>query len=71
MSLSGYKVRTSIAVSDLARAAEFHEGSSASRQARTQADESRIAGEKGIRELGDGGVAWFTDPDGNTFAIDQ
>ena len=27
--------------------------------------------EKGIHELGDGRVAWFKDPDGNTFAIEQ
>jgi hypothetical protein len=28
--------------------------------------------EKGIHELGDGGrVAWFKDPDGNTFAIEE
>jgi catechol 2,3-dioxygenase-like lactoylglutathione lyase family enzyme len=26
---------------------------------------------KGIHELGDGRVAWFKDPDGNTFAIEQ
>ena len=26
---------------------------------------------KGIHELGDGRVAWFRDPDGNTFAIEQ
>jgi catechol 2,3-dioxygenase-like lactoylglutathione lyase family enzyme len=27
--------------------------------------------EKGIHELGEGRVAWFTDPDGNTFAIEE
>ena len=27
--------------------------------------------EKGIHELGDGRVAWFKDPDGNTFAVEQ
>ena len=27
--------------------------------------------ERGIHELDDGKVAWFTDPDGNTFAIEQ
>ncbi len=27
--------------------------------------------EKGIHELGDGRVAWFSDPDGNTFAIEE
>jgi catechol 2,3-dioxygenase-like lactoylglutathione lyase family enzyme len=26
---------------------------------------------RGIHELGDGRVAWFKDPDGNTFAIEQ
>jgi catechol 2,3-dioxygenase-like lactoylglutathione lyase family enzyme len=127
MSLSSYKVRTSIAVSDMARARDFYErklGLSASEE---DGDDSRIyacggdtslhvyaspahAGkatatlatwyvpdleqvvdeltsngvtferyddpslktdEKGIHELGDGRVAWFKDPDGNTFAIEQ
>ena len=27
--------------------------------------------EKGIHQLADGKVAWFKDPDGNTFAIEQ
>jgi catechol 2,3-dioxygenase-like lactoylglutathione lyase family enzyme len=27
--------------------------------------------EKGIHELEDGRVAWFRDPDGNTFAVEQ
>ena len=27
--------------------------------------------EKEIHELGDGRVAWFSDPDGNTFAIEE
>jgi hypothetical protein len=27
--------------------------------------------EKGIRDLGDGTVAWFRDPGGNTFAIEE
>ena len=27
--------------------------------------------EKGIFEFDEGGVAWFRDPDGNTFAIEQ
>jgi hypothetical protein len=26
---------------------------------------------KGIHELDDGRVAWFIDPDGNTFAIEE
>jgi catechol 2,3-dioxygenase-like lactoylglutathione lyase family enzyme len=34
-------------------------------------DPSLKADEKGIHELGDGRVAWFKDPDGNTFAIEQ
>ena len=127
MSLSGYKVRTSIAVSDIGRAAEFYEGKLGLSSAETQPDESRIyacggdtslhvypspahagkatatlatwyvgdleevvdelsaAGvtfehyddpslktdDKGIHELGDGRVAWFKDPDGNTFALEQ
>jgi catechol 2,3-dioxygenase-like lactoylglutathione lyase family enzyme len=127
MSLSGYKVRASIAVSDIARAADFYEGKLGLSSAEVQPDESRIyacggdtslhvyaspghAGkatatlatwhvadleevvdelrssgvrferyddpslrtdEKGIHELGDGRVAWFKDPDGNTFALEQ
>jgi catechol 2,3-dioxygenase-like lactoylglutathione lyase family enzyme len=127
MSLSRYTVRTSIAVSDIARAAEFYEQKLGLRIAVEQADGSRIyecgsdtslhlyvspshagkapatlatwivcdleevvdelrsngvtfaryddpaltADEKGIHELGDGRVAWFKDPDGNTFAIEQ
>jgi catechol 2,3-dioxygenase-like lactoylglutathione lyase family enzyme len=127
MSLSGYKVRTSIAVSDLARAREFYEGRLGLSAADEQPDESRIyacggdtalhvyvspthagAGtatlatwyvadleqvvdelsangvtferyddpalrtdDKGIHELEGGRVAWFKDPDGNTFAIEQ
>jgi hypothetical protein len=27
--------------------------------------------ERGIHELGDGRVAWFKDPDGNTFAVER
>ncbi|MGH2993078.1 MAG: VOC family protein [Solirubrobacterales bacterium] len=34
-------------------------------------DPSLKTDEKGIHELGDGRVAWFKDPDGNTFAIEQ
>jgi catechol 2,3-dioxygenase-like lactoylglutathione lyase family enzyme len=126
MGLSAYKVRTSIAVSDIARAAEFYEAKLGLPAGKKQADESRIyacggdtslhlyaspahAGkapatlatwyvedleqvvdelnsrgvtfqryddpalktdEKGIHELG-GRVAWFSDPDGNTFAIEE
>jgi catechol 2,3-dioxygenase-like lactoylglutathione lyase family enzyme len=29
------------------------------------------ADEKGIHQLDDGRVAWFTDPDGNTFALEE
>jgi catechol 2,3-dioxygenase-like lactoylglutathione lyase family enzyme len=126
MSLSRYPVRTSIAVSDIARAAEFYErklgltatvvevdsriyacaGESslhvyaspahAGKATATLAtwhvadvervvDELRANGvtferyddpaltadEKGIHDLGDGRVAWFKDPDGNTLAIEQ
>jgi catechol 2,3-dioxygenase-like lactoylglutathione lyase family enzyme len=127
MSLSRYKVRPSIPVADLARAAEFYEGKLGLFAAEDQPDESRIypcggdtalhlyvspahAGkatatlatwyvaeleavvdelasegvtferyadpalktdEKGIHELGEGRVAWFKDPDGNTFALEQ
>ena len=34
-------------------------------------DPALRADEKGIHELGDGRVAWFSDPDGNTFAIEE
>jgi catechol 2,3-dioxygenase-like lactoylglutathione lyase family enzyme len=34
-------------------------------------DPSLKTDEKGIHERGDGRVAWFKDPDGNTFAIEQ
>lgn len=127
MSLSAYKVRPSIAVTDVSRAADFYEAKLGLRAGEEQSDESRIyacggdtslhvyespahAGkapatlatwyvedveqmvdelngrgvafnryddpvlrtdEKGIHELGDGRVAWFSDPDGNTFAIEE
>jgi catechol 2,3-dioxygenase-like lactoylglutathione lyase family enzyme len=127
MSLSSYKVRTSIAVSEMPRAAEFYEGKLGLSKVGDQPDDSRLyacggdtslhvyaspahAGkatatlatwyvadieevvdelasngvsferyadpslktdEKGIHELGDGRVAWFKDPDGNTFALEQ
>ena len=127
MSLSSYKVRTSIAVSDLVQATEFYEGKLGLSSTEDQLDDSRIyacggdtslhvyaspahagkatatlatwyvadleqvvdelssngvtferydapslkADGKGIHELGDGRVAWFKDPDGNTFAIEQ
>jgi catechol 2,3-dioxygenase-like lactoylglutathione lyase family enzyme len=34
-------------------------------------DPGLVADEKGIHELGDGRVAWFRDPDGNTFALEE
>jgi catechol 2,3-dioxygenase-like lactoylglutathione lyase family enzyme len=34
-------------------------------------DPALPADEKGIHELDDGRVAWFRDPDGNTFAIEE
>ena len=127
MSLSSYKLRTSIAVSDMARAAEFYEGTLRLAARGDQADESRVyacggdtslhvyesrahagratatlatwyvsdleqvvdelssngvtferyddpaleTNEKGIHELGDGRVAWFKEPDGNSFALEQ
>src|SRR5688572_29978681 len=127
MSLSTYRVRPSIAVSDIANAAEFYEGKLGLTVGEDQSDESRIytcggdtslhvyespahagkatatlatwhvadlkhvvdelgtkgvtferyadptlkADTKGIHELGHGRVAWFKDPDGNTFAIEQ
>ena len=42
MSLSSYKLRTSIAVSDMARAAEFYEGTLRLAARGDQADESRV-----------------------------
>jgi catechol 2,3-dioxygenase-like lactoylglutathione lyase family enzyme len=126
--LTDYRVRPSIAVSDMVVAREFYEGKLGLATAAEQADESRIymcggdtslhvypspahAGtatatlatwhvddlervvdelsssgvtferyddpaletdERGIHDLADGSrVAWFRDPDGNTFAIEQ
>jgi catechol 2,3-dioxygenase-like lactoylglutathione lyase family enzyme len=127
MSLSTFRVMTSIAVSDIAQASEFYEGTLGLSAEGEEADESRIyacggdtalhiyvsptdavkptatlatwqvsdlghvveelssrglmferfddpvlkTDEKGIHELPDGRVAWFKDPDGNTFAIEQ
>jgi catechol 2,3-dioxygenase-like lactoylglutathione lyase family enzyme len=127
VSLSGYKVRTSIAVSDIGRAADFYEGRLGLSPAEIPPDDSRIYGcggdtslhvyaspahagkatatlatwyvadleevvdelgsrgvtferyddpslgadERGIHELDNGRVAWFKDPDGNTFALEQ
>jgi catechol 2,3-dioxygenase-like lactoylglutathione lyase family enzyme len=125
--LGAYKVRTSIAVSSIAHAAQFYERKLGLSAGTEQSDESRIyecggdtglhvyaapdhAGrasgtvatwyvadleavvdelsangvtferyddpvlrtdEKGIHQLDDGKVAWFADPDSNTFAIEQ
>ena len=127
MSLSAYKVRTSIAVSSLIQATEFYEGKLGLSPTDDQPDESRVyacggdtslqvyaspphAGkatatlatwyvadleqvvddlssngvtferyeepslktdEQGIHDRPEGRVAWFKDPDGNTFAIEQ
>jgi len=127
MSLGSHKVRTSIAVSDLRRAAEFYERKLGLQPGPEQSDESRIyacggdtsvhvymsptgasgatatlatwyvpdldrvvdelafngvrfdryddpvlkTNEKGIHEMADGRVAWFKDPDGNAFAIEE
>jgi catechol 2,3-dioxygenase-like lactoylglutathione lyase family enzyme len=122
VSLSGYKLNTSIAVSDMARASEFYEGKLGLAVTSTGADGSKIyeaalhvypspanAGmsvatlatwyvddvsrvvddltangvtfehydgittdDKGISPRAGGGkVAWFKDPDGNTFAIES
>jgi catechol 2,3-dioxygenase-like lactoylglutathione lyase family enzyme len=125
MSLSGYKLNASIAVSDMARAKEFYEGKLGLSPVRAQADGSeiyasggetslhvypspahagkssatlvtwyvddveRVVGElsfsgvtfehyeglvtdeRGISPRAGGGkVAWFKDPDGNTFAVE-
>jgi catechol 2,3-dioxygenase-like lactoylglutathione lyase family enzyme len=127
MSLSAYKVRPSIAVKDISRAADFYERKLGLRAGPEQPDESRIylcggdtslhvymspahagagtatlatwhvpaldlvvdelasrgvtferyddpvleTNEKGIHETADGRVAWFKDPDGNGFAIEE
>jgi catechol 2,3-dioxygenase-like lactoylglutathione lyase family enzyme len=127
VSLRSSKVRPSIAVSDLSRAAAFYEEKLGLQAGSEQADESRIypcgggtslhvyvspapsegksattatwyvtdleqvvdelsaagvtferyddpelaSDEKGIHRLDDGSVAWFRDPDGNTFAIEE
>jgi hypothetical protein len=34
-------------------------------------DPSLKTDDKGIHELNDGRVAWFKDPDGNSFAVEQ
>lgn len=34
-------------------------------------DPALQADEKGVHDLGDGRVAWFSDPDGNTFAVEE
>jgi catechol 2,3-dioxygenase-like lactoylglutathione lyase family enzyme len=125
MSLSGYKLNASIAVSDMGRARDFYEGKLGLSAAVEQADGSRVymtggetslhvypspahaggstatlatwyvddvdrvvdklssggvtfelyegltADEKGISPRAGGGkVAWFKDPDGNTFAVE-
>jgi catechol 2,3-dioxygenase-like lactoylglutathione lyase family enzyme len=127
MSMSSYRVRPSIAVSDIREATEFYERKLGLSAGEEQPDESRIYGcggdtglhvytssasagkapatlatwyvedleqvvdelgangvtferyddpalkvdEKGIHQLADGRVAWFKDPDGNTFALEQ
>jgi len=81
MSLSGYKMRTSVAVSDITQAAESYEGTLGLSPAEIQADGSRfyacggdaslVADEKGVHEHGDGRVAWFRGPDSNAFAFEQ
>jgi catechol 2,3-dioxygenase-like lactoylglutathione lyase family enzyme len=127
VSLRGYRVSPSIAVSDISEAAQFYEGKLGLQPGPEQSDESRIypcagdtalhvyvsptpaatgsgtlatwyvpdldrlvdelgaagvaferyddsaltADERGIHELDHGRVAWFSDPDGNTFAIEE
>jgi catechol 2,3-dioxygenase-like lactoylglutathione lyase family enzyme len=126
MSLSGYRLNASIAVSDMERARDFYEGKLGLSAAQTGADGSRIyasggdaslhvypspahagkstatlatwyvddvervvdeLGAKGVTfehyegvttdergispRAGGGKVAWFKDPDGNTFAIES
>jgi catechol 2,3-dioxygenase-like lactoylglutathione lyase family enzyme len=125
MSLSGYELNVSIAVSDMARARDFYEGKLGLSPVRTGADGSQVYASRGqaslhvygspsragmstatlatwyvddvervVDELGSKGVtferyeelatdekgispragggkvAWFRDPDGNTFAVE-
>jgi hypothetical protein len=66
MSLRTYRVRTSIAVSEI-----VDELSSKGVTFERYDDPVLKTDERGIHELGDGRVAWFKDPDGNTFAIED
>jgi hypothetical protein len=59
MSLSRNRTNAQIAVSDRSEAERFYEG----KPVRTD--------EKGIHDSAYGKVAWFKDPDGNTFALEQ
>ncbi|WP_243758236.1 hypothetical protein [Allobranchiibius sp. GilTou38] len=59
--MSDFPVRASIAVSDIHTAAEFYKG----RLGLPLAQSGRSAA------IEDGGrIAWFQDPDGNTFAVE-
>jgi hypothetical protein len=81
MGSSSYEVRTSIAVSDLARAAKFYEGKLGLTAGEEQSDESRIYPpvpdlEAVVDELASTGVAferyaWFRDSEGNLLGIGQ
>ena len=80
MSLSRNRVNAQIAVSDRSEAERFYEGTlglakgEGSREASWRypcGDGSVLSSEKGIHDSGYGKVAWFKDPDGNTFALEQ
>ena len=86
MPLSTYELRTSIAVSDIQNAVAFYEGRLGLRPLESGpsahiAGGSRVYGSvrydqfehdpKGITARAGGGrIAWFQDPDGNTFALE-
>ncbi|MFF0472047.1 VOC family protein [Micromonospora zamorensis] len=61
MPLSRYHLRASIAVSDIERAVGFYEGTLGLPVLRS-GPSAHVAG--GSR------IAWFQDPDGNTFALE-
>jgi len=84
MSLGSHKVRASIAVSDISRAAatlatwyvhgldQVVDELASNGVAFDRYDDPVMkTNEKGIHEMPDGRVAWFKDPDGNAFAIEE
>ncbi|WP_422770526.1 VOC family protein [Plantactinospora sp. WMMC1484] len=66
MPLSSHHLRTSIAVSDIQQAVAFYEGKLGLPALRSGPSAEGI----GAR-AGGGRIAWFQDPDGNTFALES